>query len=240
MSKIIAHINDIHLGEDLPPGVDAKHNWEKVLEDLAHHRFDHIIIGGDIGLAEANDYFFDSLYDYAEQLQLTLGNHDQLEEVRKYFENQQTKHKNELYYKTSLAKYDAYFLDSSSNAISAQQLQWLSESLADASDQMLLFIHHPVFSVNTIMDQKYQLQNRDELQRLLLQSGKSVTVLCGHYHTSDETIVANIRQIVTPAVSYQIKKGTSEIEFDTSYFGYRILYLDDLSITTEQVTFDSK
>src|SRR5690606_17189334 len=180
------------------------------------------------------------LYDYAEQLQLTLGNHDQLEEVRKYFENQQTKHKNELYYKTSLAKYDAYFLDSSSNAISAQQLQWLSESLADASDQMLLFIHHPVFSVNTIMDQKYQLQNRDELQRLLLQSGKSVTVLCGHYHTSDETIVANIRQIVTPAVSYQIKKGTSEIEFDTSYFGYRILYLDDLSITTEQVTFDSK
>ncbi len=232
----IAYITDLHLEEELPPGIDAEKNWQAVFENLTHHNIDEIVIGGDIGLANSHETFFDSLYGYSEKINITLGNHDSFDDVKKYYDNPEAKHRNELFYRYRFGKYDVFFLDSSSDTISRQQLDWLSDSLKDAKADVVIFIHHPILAVDSPVDAKYPLRNRAELERLLRESGKEITIFCGHYHTTDEIADGNIRQFVTHAVSYQIEKGTVEIERDISYFGYRIIYLDEAGITTELIS----
>jgi Icc protein len=75
-------------------------------------------------------------------------------------------------------------------------------------------------------------------QELLSGLSCEVWVFCGHYHTDDEASEANIRQFVSPAVSYQIVKRAEKVEVETGQVGYRILEIDRSEIRTEVVMLD--
>ena len=66
MNKKFAYINDIHLDEQFPidHGVDARKNWEIILNDVSKKGIREIIFGGDIGEKTVNKWFFESLQDY--------------------------------------------------------------------------------------------------------------------------------------------------------------------------------
>ncbi len=53
----------------------------------------------------------------------------------------------------------------------------------------------------------------------------------------DEAREANIRQYVSPAVSYQIVKQSQFLKADTGTFGYRILEMDEEEIRMQVVLF---
>jgi 3',5'-cyclic-AMP phosphodiesterase len=228
----IAFITDVHLGEFYPieNGVDAKKNFEIVLNDISAKGIKDIIIGGDIGDANWHQYFFDLLkpFDY----ELILGNHDNYEEIKCHFIKGELA--TELFYTKEDEHYKYIYLDSSKGEIDSTQLGWLKKELR-AKKQIVIFIHHPILSVNTLVDSLYPLKNRSEIQKVLNQIDIPITVFCGHYHTDHEQVEDNITQIVTPAISYQLLKNTTTIEIDNKSFGYSVIEFRQESIKTELV-----
>lgn len=238
MKRTIAYVTDTHLEEPGPGqhGADALKNWQMVLSDLESRTFDELIFGGDIGAFSAYPVFFETLSEFEKSF-VTPGNHDTSAHVRQFFPDHDHVPGDSGFY--AFREDDGYlslFLDSSLNKISTPQLQWLEEKLVDSEKEILLFIHHPILPVDTPVDRKYPLENRDAVKKLLIAHGSPVTIFCGHYHVEDESTLANITQYVTPAVSYQIKKGTIELEGDATYFGYRLIEIEDGNIETKVVT----
>lgn len=219
MRKQIAYITDIHLDEQFiaDNGIDSRKNWNILLEDVASRNIRDVVFGGDIGEYSSNEWFFDSLKDF--DLNISLGNHDRFSEVTKYFDSGQEQGSNELYYSFEDEQHKHIFLDSSFHAISSEQARWLQLQL-ESDKKILLFLHHPVLRIQTVLENYWPLKDRDEIRSLLKASNRDVTIFCGHYHTIDEQTEGNILQIVTPAASYQTRKrpGTKDIQgFSRAY-----------------------
>ncbi len=236
MNQKIAYITDLHVDEQFPKdyNVDAHLNWQIILKDVSEKNISKIIYGGDIGELSSNQWFFDTLKDY--DLELTLGNHDKFSEVKKYYKGAMNLTVPELYYSREEEQYKYIFLDSSAGCISKQQFDWLKSELLE-SKKILLFIHHPILSINTEADRQFALKGREELKQLLLDSDLEIVIFCGHYHMSDYSIQNNVEQYITPASSVQVVKNDREIIFNGETFGYRIIDFNSNRVETELVMF---
>ncbi len=234
--KRIAFLTDVHLDEQFPidNNVHSRKNLETVLADISKQGITDIIFGGDIGEASAHNYFFNTLKQFS--FKLILGNHDKFDEVKKHFIVD--KNKSELYYKVEEENYLYLFLDTSSDELSNNQLQWLQSKL-DCNKKVILFIHHPILSIDTPVDKMYPLKNREQLKSILLEYKKNVTVFCGHYHMNDEQELENIKQITTQSLSFQLVKNSDKIKVDNSNFGYRIIEIYEDKIETHLIHFKS-
>lgn len=233
--RTIAYLTDTHLDEPAPAehGADERRNWQLALADLTTRKIDAIVFGGDIGLFASYPDFFESLSEYP-NLFVTPGNHDTSAHVRQFFPS--VPHSESGFYQSHPDDDLKWiFLDSSTGKISPEQMDWLQAEL-QTDKPVLLFVHHPILPVDTYVDQKYPLENRNDVCDLLLRHPHKVTVCCGHYHVQDTAILGNITQWVTPAISYQIQKHTSEITTDATYFGYRIIETNGGNVETEVIT----
>jgi 3',5'-cyclic-AMP phosphodiesterase len=82
--------------------------------------------------------------------------------------------------------------------------QWLRTEL-NTEKLVLLFLHHPVIAVDTPLDRLgAALHDREQVKACLQECNKNVALFCGHYHMQDAVAEGVIRQLVTPAPSYQI------------------------------------
>jgi 3',5'-cyclic-AMP phosphodiesterase len=237
MTRTIAYITDIHLGERYPQenGVDAERNWRRILDDVASRDIKEVVFGGDIGDKECYKKFFDSLRAY--KLMITLGNHDNLMDVRPYELSSLSAANDGLYYSYEDDYFKCIFLDSSSEQIVGPQYQWFLLQL-NTEKKIVLFIHHPILPVNTEVDRKYPLHGRQELQDTLQALTQKVYIFCGHYHLLDEQSDKNIEQFITPAASFQMLKS-NKIVVDPSVFGYRIIHVEENSISSEVIMMDA-
>ncbi|UII20101.1 metallophosphoesterase family protein [Fulvivirga ligni] len=232
--KTIAFVSDIHFDEQFPidQGVNAQQNWDKILESLHSKGIKEVVFGGDIGAASSHELFFDSLKAFSTHI--ILGNHDEFAEVSKHYNpcNQS----NEIYYEMEDDHFKYLFMDSSSEKISQEQLNWLKTAV-ETNKSVLLFVHHPVLPVKTKIDEMYPLHNRSEVKAILNAAETDITIFCGHYHMNDEQQKGNIKQVITHAGSYQILKDAPEIAVSNSTFGYRIINIVGSKIeSTEIVT----
>lgn len=236
--KRFAHITDIHLKEEDPVnlGVNAENNWNRILDDVNKERITDMVFGGDIGDAAAHQWFFDSLKHFS--CNIVLGNHDQYKNVIKYFDRN-TASQHELYYINEDKFFRYIFLDTSAERMSAQQFAWLKHQL-QTEKKIIIFIHHPVLPVDTPIDKAYPLENREDVKVSLLNSQRDITLFCGHYHLADEQRVENVRQIITPASSYQVIKTAPGVVEDGSAFGYRIVHLEENTIETKVKMFKNE
>lgn len=236
MIKRIAYVTDIHIDEQFPidQNVDARKNWKIILNDIASRNIDEIIFGGDIGEKSANKWFFESLQNFT--IDLSLGNHDDFNEVVRHHDFGIAKMQTELCYSKEFDFYKVIVLDSSSGSISDEQFNWLKSALLTSKD-IMLFVHHPILAVDAEVDRLYALKARDKIQAELLKFKRSVTIFCGHYHFEDEKNKENIRQYITPASSFQIEKIPNEIKVNNETFGYRIIELNKNEIHTSLVMF---
>ncbi len=233
--KRIAFLTDIHLDEQFPidNNIDTRTNFETILEDIERRNISEVVFGGDIGESTAHNYFFEKIKKLSANL--ILGNHDKFENVKNHFIIDK-KHQ-ELYYKSEDENYQYIFLDTSVDAISNTQLQWLQNELNE-NKELIIFLHHPILEIETPVDKVYPLKNRDELKAVLLAFKRNVTVFCGHYHMNDEQELKNIKQYTTQSMSFQLMKNAAEIEVDNKNFGYRIVEIHNDKIETELINFD--
>lgn len=239
MKKTIAFITDTHLAEKLPVETNQEAHWKIVLADAIARNVDAIVIGGDIGEIHYYPRFFESLNAFGGSLYVIPGNHDIPSALLQYFDNPENPDSAELYYSFSDENFLYLFLDSSSDVISEPQLRWLSEKLDGNNLKVLLFIHHPVYEVDSYVDKKYPLQNRDNVRLLLENQDHEIFIFCGHYHCEDQTGSGAISQYETPAVSYQIKKGTETLDAHSAYFGYRLISLENGNVRSDIIKFES-
>lgn len=228
--KTIAYITDIHLNECLLEdlGVDSQKQWELILADIANRGITEIIFGGDIGDAGAHPWFFNSVKGF--DFRFVLGNHDTFAGAGQYFKGTNAG-TGALYYTSEDSGFKLIFLDTSAEQMSDVQLQWLKAELV-TDRQIILFIHHPVLSVDTPLDAKYPLHGRNEIAAVLHYAEKPVTLFCGHYHIADVRQAGNITQYITPAASYQIVKEAPVVQKDNSTFGYRLITFGDAEFET--------
>ena len=230
----IIYLTDTHIDEASPRenGADTRKNFEAVLKDITALNPDRVIFGGDIAEVSSYGYFFGWMQQFP-NLDIVLGNHDKNHPVDEFFPNPIRESEDGFYYKREDENFLWLFLDSSTDLISPSQLEWLKGSLSTSTKDIMLFIHHPLLHINSVVDKKYPLYNRDLVLELLFAHQKPVTIFCGHCHVEDFQRSGNVTQYMTPAVSYQIKKGTREVESDVSYFGYRLIELTSGSFSTE-------
>jgi Icc protein len=232
----IAFLTDVHLDEQFPidNDVDPYENLRITLNDLSKRNITEIVVGGDIGEASSHEYFFDVLNQFS--FKVILGNHDKFDEVKKHFSRDADKP--ELYYKEEDDNCLYIFLDTSSDEISENQLNWLKSELNNGK-AVVLFVHHPVLAINTPVDILYPLKSRERLKSILLEHNNSVTIFCGHYHMNDEQEEDNVKQIITQSLSYQLEKDAPEIKILNSDFGYRIIEVNENKVEHRLIQFQS-
>ncbi|OJJ21102.1 hypothetical protein BKI52_11060 [marine bacterium AO1-C] len=228
----IAHITDLHLDEAFPieQGVQARERFQHVLEDIQHEGIQQIVCTGDIGEGEGIQYFFEQVSAF--DLTITLGNHDSFSGIISYSQQKTASGTQQLYYSIQQDAYKCIYLDSSQGVIDTPQLHWLREML-DNLYPIIIFVHHPILGLDLKVDKIGKLQNRAEVQALLESTNKEVTVFCGHYHMESNLQGKNIRQYITPAVSYQIEQDKEEIKIDNEVFGYRIITINQEHISSK-------
>jgi 3',5'-cyclic-AMP phosphodiesterase len=238
--RTFAYITDIHLDEPMTHGLvfDARVNWLRILADVQARGIDTIVFGGDIGESSANAWFFETLRPF--KLHISLGNHDTSNVAIQHFRNEHLTETPELYYAFEDAEAKYLFLDSSKNTLSDQALLWFKDQMQDVQKPVALFIHHPVLRVNTLVDERYPLTNRNMLREILTTCGQPVTIFSGHYHTNDDQQWHNLRQVVTLSAAFQVAQNTTDIVLDDKRFGYRIVRLEAGQIVEmEVVEFDA-
>ena len=123
------------------------------------------------------------------------------------------------------------FLDSSSETITKDQIDWLSLNNWDQSS--LLFMHHPPANCGcNFMDRKYPLKNQAETMAALNKISGIKAVFCGHYHT-EKTILSEDKTIfITPSTMMQLSQDNNEYEVTSFQPGWRIIEWDGSKIET--------
>lgn len=216
----IAFLTDTHLDESAPRrhGAHTRRNFDRVVKALEAEAPDLVVFGGDMGTRASHTYLKERMNQF--NLCIIAGNHDNPNELEDNFFTDN----GNLFYKRETDVARLIFLDSSSDTLPMQQLEFLQLSLSEKPT--LVFIHHPVLPVPSIVDQKYPLANRDAVREILTNHNHPVFIFCGHNHCEHEAEYRNIRQFVTPAVSYQILKHQPKVISDVSYTGYRIISIN--------------
>lgn len=238
--KKAAYITDIHLDEEdtVKYGADSRKNLLRILEHVRSTGADTLIFGGDIGFHTAHEWFFDNMRSTGLGFYLTPGNHDKFDEVIKHFGSSLVPPgAAELCYSAEDDIHKFIFLDTSTSVFSKGQLNWVRKEL-ETNNKPVIFMHHPVLHVKSIVDKLYSMKNREQVKQLLDSTGKDIAIFCGHLHTEDETVEGRITQYVTPASSYQAEKNEAEVIITSDKFGYRLIDFGD-SINTEIVMFSA-
>lgn len=246
---LIAHFTDAHLGQR--PTIDRNvdggrmqydrvpdehgRRLDNVLDDMVRRGVSAAVFGGDIGLGESVAGFFDRLKALPLAMSIVLGNHDTHDDVVRHWRPAVSAVDRRLCYSRPGGPWRSIVLDTSDNAIGEAQLAWIADQV-DGAERIALFMHHPLLAVDTPVEHAgAALRDRQQLTSLLVQTGSEVVVFCGHYHMVDDAREANIRQLMSPAVSYQIIKRADRITLDSSTYGYRLIDLSGVEIRTEVV-----
>ena len=232
----VAFITDLHLLEKNveKKGVNTIQNWKTVLKDVKKRDLKRIILGGDLGEKESLSKLFLDIEEF--DYQYVLGNHDHIKNFEKF--DSKTEDKEHLFYHSKIKNFDCIFLDTSSHKLNNKQQEFLKNWLQNAINATI-FIHHPVLEIGTWMDENYPLKNRKEVEEIINEVGKKVTLICGHYHRHHEKYTNFIRQIIAPAISYQIPYGQN-YEKDISNFGYLILDFSENELHFEKIMFNKQ
>jgi Icc protein len=235
MKRTIAYITDPHMDDAFTKGnqVDARKSLESILQEVHAAGISEVIIGGDIGEKSSHEFFFGLLQQYAKDFKITLGNHDEFNDIIPVY-NPLPAERNEFYYAYEREGYKYIFLDSSAEEISPAQFDWFKSEMHTAL-KVLLFLHHPVLMVDAEVDRMFPLKGRERLTAVLQHHAKEVHVFCGHYHLEDEQVQGHIHQYVTLAVSIQFVKEAATLEMDKTTFGYRVITISDTGVATELV-----
>ncbi|MBN1497927.1 MAG: metallophosphoesterase [Spirochaetes bacterium] len=240
MDAVFAHITDLHLDDSLAKrcGIDARKNIQQILNDIRSRGIGTLVMTGDFGSSDSLGWLFDLIRSLGMAHYITLGNHDEVGSFREIPDVPERLRGSELSYTIETGDNAFIFIDTSSGVVGPAQLRWLGEQIVDARKRIVLFSHHPVFDCgNTAMDRLYHLKNREEVGRLLLESGKAITLFCGHYHTSHMQTIGGITQYVTQSALVQVKRDSEIIELESLRYGYRTVKIDGGTIITKKIEF---
>ena len=228
----IAQITDIHIGPDENPvrEVDVRKNFLDILELANTYPHDLVMLTGDLCFMDASpDIYAWIIEQLKEHVQVPYyvipGNHDDSKTMARSFDINDKLIGDELYYSISHNGYTLVCLDTAIGKMSGSQKSWLAKILSGIQDsQLLVFMHHPpIEGLVPHMDNRYALQDRDEVLEILTKVEKPVHVFCGHYHVDKVIQHHNITVHITPSSFIQIDQRRDDFLVDHLQPGFRMI-----------------
>lgn len=236
----IAQISDIHVGptNDLVQNIDVRLNFLKALDSIRNKSIDLVVLSGDIaydrGEAGAYEWVASIMKEYPLPSVVMGGNHDKVSTMEKFFDIADDMKNGMLYFKRVIKGHHLFFLDSSTNQVQTEQLEWLKLEAAKVDDEVMLFMHHPPAICDCLfMDTKYSLHNIEEVRSAFKKIHNLHNIFVGHYHT-EKFIVQDGKNIhLTPSTFMQIDTRTPNFRMEHTSPGWRIIDWNDGRLETE-------
>ncbi|MDX1477706.1 MAG: metallophosphoesterase [Saprospiraceae bacterium] len=222
--------------------VDVRANFQKVLAAIANENADHVILTGDLCFREPRpeiyNWVHEAIADSGLDIRIIPGNHDDQHMMGEIFGMSPTDER-EIYSIQDLGGKRCLLLDTGAGQMSEPQWSWMLEALAQASDPLLIFMHHPpVLCDVPYMDRKHSFTQMARFQARVQELERPVHVFCGHYHVDRTVSFGNLHVHVTPSTFFQINPGNPEFEVDHYRIGYRRIFVTEGSVITSVVYLD--
>jgi Icc protein len=237
---IMAQVSDLHIGPSnlLYRGINARQQFLGVLQVLANKPLDLLVLSGDLaaleGEPEAYAWIKQTLATFPYPYIVMVGNHDHVSRMKRIFELPDSEVSDGMLFFSRVVKgRRLLFLDSSPYRIAKQQLEWLTIHLAEQSEPVLLFVHHPPLLCGCqFMDEHHALQNIDEVWQVLAACPQIQHIFCGHYH-AEKTVIKNNKFIhLTPSTVFQIETQNPPFRIEHITPGWRIIEWKETQVQT--------
>lgn len=241
----IIQITDLHIDreDEMPYDIDVRKNLTDTLLAIRSFQPNHIVLTGDlcfnIGETKIYTWIRETMDHNGIPYDVIAGNHDDSGMMAEAFEKAPLLNDGELYYAKRLGKQLCLFLDSSKGAHSKNQLNWLKRQLYQYDDNVIVFMHHPPIKAGVpFMDNKYPLQDIEEIQTVFFDHRHAVNVYCGHYHVEKNLQIKNLNVHITPSCFFQIDQREEDFKVDHHQTAYRVIELNNgiLSSTVRYLT----
>ena len=225
----IIHFSDTHIHDELILGQDSDLRFKKALEHISKNHLDAdlFVITGDLthhGLEKSYEKFIKILDDanLPSHLfpKLIIGNHDNSEMFKKKFPKVPVDENGHIQYELDFQSNRFLFLDtnlpkSHQGHYCNKRMTWLENKLNVAQSQdidVFIFMHHNPLATAEESSDYLGIQEKKELQSLLLKYSKNVKhIFFGHQHLTVSGKLGNIsfsapRSISHPLVTNYSKK----------------------------------
>lgn len=210
----IGQISDLHIGkcDDFVQGIDVCNNFRVALNAMKKEKIDLLVLSGDLsdnGYVESYEFINQEMSNYKGPWCFIAGNHDNIQKMNQVFNIESDLRNGEYYYKKEVLNHTIFFLDSSKNYISKEQLDWFEAEAKKVNENFLLFVHHPpCIAGHRFMDAKYALQNISEVQDVLNKFDELKYIFSGHYHSILQSEFGNKKVFICPSTQMLIDEYT--------------------------------
>lgn len=217
---ILAQISDFHLTAkgQIRGGIDSMRALDAALAALSRldPLPDAVVASGDlVNRGDPGDYLVlrEKLAGLPFPLYLAPGNHDARDPLRRVFGGSALLPTTGpfLHYAVALGPWRLIVLDTAiggeavGGRLCAERLDWLAETLAEASDRpTVIALHHPPFKVGVVFMDRPPFEGAEALGALLLRNPQVKKLLCGHLHRHVETTWAGTMASVAPSLVFQM------------------------------------
>jgi 3',5'-cyclic-AMP phosphodiesterase len=216
---LIAQISDLHIkpaGELAYQQVDTAAALKRCITHLngMRPRPAMVVASGDLvdgGQTEEYAHLKRLLADLALPLVAIPGNHDAREPMRRAFPNQPyAQSKGPMNFHIAVGPLDLILIDSSvagqdHGAIEDETPAWLEATLSLSRNRpALLFVHHPPFATGIRYMDAMNLQNAEDLARILRPHPRARMIACGHVHRAIYTQFAGRAASICPAPNHAV------------------------------------
>ena len=207
---ILAHISDLHIGQDQGDGgARALRRARDTVERLNRidRGLDGVLVTGDIA-----DHGLPGEYDTVRELLATLrvpvlvcpGNHDNRAAylgslLREPYEDGAVNRVHRLGGYT-IAMCDSSIPGRNEGLLDDDTLTWLDKILSDTEDPALVCFHHPPVPLHMPFVDGIRLREAGRLADVLQAHDNVQAILCGHAHTGATTTFAGRPLVVAPGV----------------------------------------
>jgi Icc protein len=233
MTKII-QITDLHVGREgeKTMGVDVRQNFKDLLLTARKLRPDLLVLTGDLCFHEGDEKVYNWIRSHLDFLNINYtaiaGNHDDPFLLAEAFGMEKMAIGSQLFYRRDFNHFPVLFLGTAAGVVSPTQLEWLRVELTKIKTDAVIFMHHPpVIGGVPFMDGKHRLRNISELQEVLFNFDRHLTIFCGHYHVEKTINLKNLTVHITPSAYFQIDWKEQGFKVDHHRIGLREIVLRD-------------
>ena len=226
----IIQITDLHIDREgeYPFEIDVRKNFQRMLRAARKAKVEHLVISGDlcydVGVKEIYQWVKEQLDWCRIPYDIIGGNHDDSVMMANEFGLQHLVTGKELFFAKKMGKSTCIFLDSAQGFHSDQQLKWLKRQLKNATENVIIFTHHPPVEGGVpFMDRNHSLQNIPAIQKVLFAHHGFINIFCGHYHVEKTIQINNILVQITPSCFFQIDQNFEEFKVDHHSIAYRMI-----------------
>ena len=231
----VAHLTDTHIPQEgeLIKELNSREKFTRTLNQLTKENLDLIILTGDLTHPEGDQEAYEWIRDQLEQTGIHYlivpGNHDDPSMMQEIFNLKDMPPKVILTGAVAMKGESLLFLDSSSARLDIKQKLWFSRELATQPRDCLLFMHHPPCLCDVpFMDVNYPYRTSGLFLSTVKESGKNLTIFCGHYHVEKTVLLEDPAVVVhiTPPTLGCLDPNSREYTLKDPRTGWRLIEIE--------------